>query len=69
MRVPKGDGPTPLPRADVNRKARTLIGAAWADPARFDGIARLLDRVEATPPDDLPQALGRLLRSPFAPSP
>ena len=69
VRVPKGDGPTPLPRADVNRKARTLIGAAWADPARFDGIARLLDRVEATPPADLPQALGRLLRSPFAPSP
>lgn len=56
--APRGDGPRPLTRAELQAKAMDLMGAAWGDDDPFHRIVALLD----SPPPDLQQRLGRVLR-------
>ena len=63
--APRGDSSRPLTRTEVQAKAMDLMRAAWGDDDPFHRIRGLLD----SPPPDLPQQLGRLLRRNLAPQP
>jgi hypothetical protein len=60
---PKGNSSRPLTRPELHDKALGLMRAAWGDDDPFHRIRALLD----SPPADLPQQLGRVLRRGLAP--